>query len=120
MNLQKNQIRQLSKEAGLFTWDKPSYACLATRIPAGIPITAQRLTRTEAAENYLMSLGFSDFRIRMIPAGDGHALDSSKDSARLQIKKSQLPLLIEKREQIILELKKDYQSVMLDLETRDE
>ena len=109
--LTKNQIRELSKEAGLFTWNKPSYACLATRVPAGIPITAQRLTKTEHAENFL----------RMISApGDGNAQDSSKDSARLQIKKSQLPLLIEKREQIILELKKDYQSVLLDLETRNE
>ena len=61
-----------------------------------------------------MSLGFSDFRVRMIVDEKGF------EHSRLQIKKAQLPLLIEYREQIILQLKKDYDSVLLDLETRDE
>ena len=43
--LVKSEIRRLSKEAGLFTWDKPSYACLATRIPTGCTITAEKLQK---------------------------------------------------------------------------
>ena len=61
----KDQVRRLSKEAGLFTWNKPAYACLATRVPSGQPITAQLLQRVEAAESALKDLGFSDFRIRV-------------------------------------------------------
>ncbi|MDE7198336.1 MAG: ATP-dependent sacrificial sulfur transferase LarE, partial [Lachnospiraceae bacterium] len=64
--LTKEKIRGLSKEAGLFTWSKPAYACLATRIPTGEPITKEKLSATEAAENYLFSLGFTDFRVRRL------------------------------------------------------
>lgn len=106
--LVKAEIRRLSKEGGLFTWDKPSYACLATRIPIGCEITAEKLQKTEAAENFLFSLGFSDFRVRMMPNG----------AARLQVLSSQLPLLMEKREEILNELKKSYPAVLLDLEVR--
>lgn len=69
--LTKDRIRQLSKEAGLFTWDKPAYACLATRIPTGVAITEDRLRKTEAAEQYLTSLGLTDFRVRMFPVENG-------------------------------------------------
>ncbi len=62
--LSKSDIRILSRKAGLFTWDKPAYACLATRIPTGEEITADKLLRTEMAEEAVFSLGFRDFRIR--------------------------------------------------------
>lgn len=62
--LTKPRIRELSHEAGLFTWDKPAYACLATRIRTGEPITAEKLRAVEESEDYLFSLGFSDFRVR--------------------------------------------------------
>ena len=61
----KAAIRQASREAGLFTWDKPSYACLATRIPAGTPITVELLKMVEHGENILFDMGFTDFRIRV-------------------------------------------------------
>lgn len=61
----KAAIRQASREAGLFTWDKPSYACLATRIPAGTPITVELLQKVEHGENILFDMGFTDFRIRV-------------------------------------------------------
>ena len=63
--LTKDRIRALSREAGLFTWDKPSYACLATRVPAGTPLTAAGLARVERGESALMALGLSDFRLRL-------------------------------------------------------
>jgi uncharacterized protein len=48
--LTKTEIRRRSKEAGLFTWNKPAYACLATRIPTNERITAEKLEKTEEAE----------------------------------------------------------------------
>lgn len=107
--LTKAEIRRLSKEAGLFTWDKPAYACLATRIPTGCRIDATSLEKTENCEEYLMSQGFSDFRIRMF-----------ENTARIQVRASQINLLIEKRADIVCELKKYYSGVLLDLEVRDE
>ena len=106
--LTKDRIRQLSKEAGLFTWDKPAYACLATRISAQ-DITEEKLEWTECAENHLFSLGFSDFRVRM-----------TGTSAKIQISAAQFQLLAEKRDSIVRELKKYYSSVLLDMEARDE
>ena len=107
--LTKDEIRQLSREVGLFTWDKPAYACLATRIPTGTAITAGDLDRTEKSEAYLMQLGFSGFRIRLLG-----------DRARLELPESQLPKLLEQREAVLAELKKYYSGVLLDLEVRDE
>ena len=101
-------FRRLSKEGGLFTWDKPSYACLATRIPTGCEITAEKLQKTEAAEDFLFALGFHDFRVRMMPDG----------AARLQLPENQLSLLMEKRAELLNELKKSYPAVLLDLEVR--
>ncbi len=105
--LTKDNVRQLSKEAGLFTWDKPAYACLATRIPTGTPVTSEKLNRTEQAEAYLTELGFSDFRVRII--GEG---------ARLQVPSSQLARVLSYKKEILEELKKYYSFVLLDLETR--
>ena len=61
----KADIRRLSREAGLPVWDKPSYACLATRVPAGTPITVENLRRVAEGEAALMALGLSDFRLRL-------------------------------------------------------
>lgn len=108
-SLTKTEIRRLSREAGLFTWNKPEYACLATRIPEGLPINRQLLERTERAEAYLSSLGFVDFRIRNLG-----------EAARIQIRRKQFSLLIENREEILKRLSADYESVCLDLEVRNE
>ena len=105
--LTKAEIRRLSREAGLFTWDKPAYACLATRIPTGEPITAEKLRITEAAEGYLLSLGLTNFRIRYL-----------NGAARIQVPETQLPLVLAHREEIITELKRYYTAVLLDLEVR--
>lgn len=60
----KADIRQLSKELGLSTWDKPALACLATRIPYGEEITEEKLKMIEESESYLEKLGFKQFRLR--------------------------------------------------------
>ena len=105
--LTKEMIRKLSKEAGLFTWNKPSYACLATRIPAGEQITQEKLEKTERAEAFLQAAGFRNFRIRLLGG-----------AARLQIEEAQWPLLLQMRPRILDELKKEYTDVLLDLAVR--
>jgi pyridinium-3,5-biscarboxylic acid mononucleotide sulfurtransferase len=62
--LAKEEIRELSRAAGLPTWDKPAFACLASRIPYGERIDAAKLARIERAEDYLRSLGLRQFRVR--------------------------------------------------------
>ncbi len=105
----KADVRRLSKEAGLFTWNKPAYACLATRIPTGEDISIEKLQRTEKAEDFLFSLGFNDFRVRL---ADG--------CARLEMSEEQLPMLLELRNLVVTELEKYYSGVLLDLEVRNE
>ncbi len=105
--LDKATIRRLSKEAGLFTHDKPAYACLATRIKTGEKITEEKLKATEYAENFLFGLGFKDFRVR---------LDAGR--AIIQVHKEQLQLVIDKRDEINEALKGYYKSITLDLEVR--
>ena len=63
--LTKDEIRQLSKEMGLETWDKPSFACLASRFAYEEPITAEKLRMVEKAEEFLLEHGFPQFRVRM-------------------------------------------------------
>lgn len=60
----KDELRKRSREAGLFTWDKPAYACLATRVKTGEEITNERLSAVERGEDWLFSQGFTDFRLR--------------------------------------------------------
>lgn len=60
----KQDIRDISKELGIFTWNKPSYACLASRIPYGEEITAEKLAMVEKAEQALLDMGFKEMRVR--------------------------------------------------------
>ncbi|MDR2480140.1 MAG: ATP-dependent sacrificial sulfur transferase LarE [Treponema sp.] len=62
--LSKADIRELSRRLGLPTWDKPAFACLASRIPYGERIDSAKLCRIEQAEDYLRSVGFRQFRVR--------------------------------------------------------
>lgn len=103
----KKDIRRIAKENHIFLWDKPSYACLATRIPTGTPVTGELLEKTEAAENELMKLGFCDFRIRY-----------SNGGAVLQLAEHDFPKLLDNRKAAASVLKKYYNSAMLDLDPR--
>lgn len=103
----KAEVRAQSKEGGLFTWDKPAYACLATRIPAGEPITEEKLNRVEQAEAVLKELGFSDFRVRLFHG-----------SARLQLKAEQMEQAVQRRAEIRAALNPYFDNILLDLEER--
>jgi len=103
----KAEVRRLSKEAGLFTWNKPAYACLATRIPTGSRITPELLSKVEQAEDALFAMGFSDFRVRVY-----------RGAARLQLRPEQMPAALEKRDEIVGKLKPLFPAVLMDLEAR--
>lgn len=62
--LGKEEIRELSRELGLATWNKPSFACLSSRFPYGTEITMERLDKIGKCEDKLRELGFSQFRVR--------------------------------------------------------
>ena len=105
--LTKQDIREKSKEAGLFTWDKPSYACLATRFPAGVQITEEGLKKVEQAESALFDLGFTDFRVRVYHG-----------AARIQLPKAQMERGLAMRQKILDKLRPLFEGVFLDLEGR--
>jgi len=73
----KNEIRQLSREVGLPAWDRPSFACLASRFPYGQEITKEKLKMVETAEQFLLDLGFIQVRVRH--HGDIARIEVSKD-----------------------------------------
>ena len=81
--LTKQEIRELSHEMGLPTWDKPSYACLASRFPYGETITAEKLSMVEQAEALLLNLGFRQMRVRF------HG-----DTARIEVEPSELARIV--------------------------
>lgn len=106
-NLTKEQIRQHSKEAGLFTWNKDSYSCLATRIPTNTKITQEDLFRIEKGEGELFDLGFSDFRIRLF-----------HNAARIQLKETQFEKAMIMKNTIVEKLSVFFDGVFLDLQSR--
>ena len=105
--LTKAEIRARSREAGLFTWDKPAYACLATRVPAGEAITVETLARVEGAEDALFRLGYTDFRVRVFHG-----------AARLQLPRGQMERAVREAESIQAALKPYFTPILLDLEGR--
>lgn len=76
----KNEIRELSRTHGLSTWDKPASPCLSSRIAYGVPVTIERLSKVERGEQFLRSLGFKEFRVRV-----------HEEIARLEIAPGEMP-----------------------------
>ncbi|MGI6028952.1 MAG: ATP-dependent sacrificial sulfur transferase LarE [Candidatus Heteroscillospira sp.] len=103
----KAMVRENSRRAGLFTADKPAYACLATRIPTGETITVADLNRVEQAEKAMSALGFSDFRVR-----------KRGEAALLQITEEQRSMALEKSGLIREKLRPWFVRVWLDMEAR--
>lgn len=103
----KAQVRELSAEAGLFTARKPSYACLATRVPTGTAITREALGKVERGEEALREMGFSDLRLRLEGTG-----------ARLELPAAQLPAVVQNRERVLKALLPSFSRVTVDLAGR--
>ncbi|MGM0787093.1 MAG: ATP-dependent sacrificial sulfur transferase LarE [Thermodesulfobacteriota bacterium] len=104
----KQDVRNLSRQMSLPNWNKPSAACLASRIPYGTEITRQRLGMVETAENVLLAMGFSGFRVRHMG-----------DTARLELRPADFYRLIkpEPRLRVVQELRSaGFTYVTLDLE----
>ena len=105
--LSKDEIRKLSRDMGLFTASKPSYACLATRIQYGEPITPEKLARVEQAEDFLAKLGFTHIRVR-----------SYGTLVRIEVEPSQITLMaqVNTRNKIVARFKElGYNYITLDL-----
>lgn len=85
----KEEIRQLSRKMGLPTWNKPSFACLSSRIPYGSQITLEKIDQIDRSEGFLMSLGFHQVRVR-----------HHDQIARIEIMPEDFPKLLEHRTEI--------------------
>ena len=105
VGLTKDDIRALSRRMGLPTWNKPSFACLASRFPYGQEITVERLGRVERAEQFLLDLGFGQVRVR-----------SHGDLARIEVPSDAIPRLAARAAEIAAALKElGFSYVALDL-----
>lgn len=103
--LTKAEIRTLSRERGLPTWDKPAMACLSSRIPYGTPVTIEALDQIGAAEAFLRSLGLRQLRVR-----------HHGEIARIEVEPEAMPALVEHRERVVRRLKAlGYRYVTIDL-----
>ena len=103
--LTKSEIRELSRERGLPTRDKPAMACLSSRIPYGTPVTVEALDQIGAAEAFLRQLGLRQLRVR-----------HHGDVARIEAEPSDLMTLVEARERIVTRFKNlGYRYVTMDL-----
>ncbi len=105
--LTKQDIRILSRERGLETWDKPAAACLASRIPYGEDLSAEKLQLIAGAEKYLRGLGIKkESRVRM------HC-----GIARIEVNEQELPLVINRRREISSKLREmGFTYVAMDLD----
>ena len=104
--LGKSDIRAAARALGLPNWNKPSFACLSSRIPHGTPVTVAALRQIEAAEAALKGLGFTQVRVR-----------HHGDVARIEVGEAEIPRLIEERGRVAIAVREaGYKFVSADLE----
>jgi uncharacterized protein len=102
----KNEVRAAARRLGLPNWNKPSFACLSSRIPHGSEVTVDALRRIEAAEAAIKRLGFAQVRVR-----------DHGDVARIEVERDEIDRLAEQRGVVVDALKRaGYKFVALDLE----
>ena len=102
----KPEIRAAARELGLPNWNKPSFACLSSRIPHGSPVTVEALRKIEAAEAAVKALGFSQVRVR-----------HHGDVARIEVDGAEIERLVTQRERVVDAVRKaGYKFVSADLE----
>lgn len=106
VGMNKDEIREISNELGLRTWDKPAFACLSSRFPYGTSITVEKLKQVATAERAIRDLGFKGFRIR------------HHDSvARLEVDPADFPRVVELHAEIVSRVREaGYRFVTLDLQ----
>jgi uncharacterized protein len=102
----KREIRAAARELGLPNWNKPSFACLSSRIPHGMPVTVEALRKIEAAEAAVKALGFSQVRVR-----------HHGDVARIEVDGAEIERLVAQRGSVVDAVRKaGYKFVSADLE----
>lgn len=93
VGLEKAEIRVLSREAGLPTWNKPQLACLSSRVPYGMEVSAERLGRVEALEDRLRDLGFFDVRARLVK--------DNEEMVRIELGEQELERAVRERRALV-------------------
>ena len=102
----KEEIRELSKEMGLRTWNKPSFACLSSRIPYGTVITKEKINQLDLAEDFLLGLGLYQVRVR-----------HHDKVARIEVDRQDMHKVVELHDTIVSALKSfGFSYVALDLQ----
>ena len=103
-NLNKAEVRELSQQMGLPTWDKPALACLSSRIPHGTPITLQSLSQVDRAESFLKKLGVKQVRVR-----------HHGETARIEVEPRDFSLVRKREDEIARRLKElGFPNIVLD------
>ncbi len=103
----KDMVREGAREVGISVWNKPSYACLATRVPTGQKITKELLEKIEVSEDWLRVRGYEDFRVRI--AGN---------RARLELPEQYFEKIMADREELLSELGSYFDGMDLNLTPR--
>jgi len=106
VDLTKQEIRELSKDMNLKTWDKPAFACLASRFPYGTKITKERLMMVEKAEDFIQSFNVNQFRVRY-----------HEDIARIEVLSKDFQKIFDNSDDIVKKFKEiGFKYVTLDIQ----